>query len=216
MNSTLTDQSGSQVWVTRPVSTADMFPDEVFQKRIANKEDGSKYLYESWEQPVRIIFTNNKELRLQLINFNLKDNQFETESLGDTLFIFNNETIKKVETFNSSFVKLFNPKTGEDGFFQPLLVSDKLNFYKLPELHISKGVLNPLTQERSPDVLTKSVSYFYSKGNFNLQQVKLKKKHILNILSNKKKEIITYVETHKFDYSSEVDVVKILAFYNSL
>lgn len=215
MRSSLSSNSG--VYQTsRTVTTADMFPDEAFQKRLYNKEDGSRYLYDTWDRTSKIIFSNGKELKLKNINFNLKENRFETETLGDTLFIFNNEKVKMVYTSTETFIKMYNPKTHEAGFFESLLEVNKVSLFKLPELHVAKGVLNPLTQETTPDVLTRISTYFYSKNNSNLEELKLKKKHFLKAFSDKKSEINNFVKDNKLNYDSEEDIIKILTFYNSL
>jgi len=208
--------SGSQSWVTRPVSTADMFPDEAFQKSIYNKVDGSKYLYDTWEIPAIIVTTSNRELRLNNINFNLKDNQFETETLGDSLFIFNNSKIQYVETLTTTFIKLRHPRSNEMSFFEKLLDLKKISLYKHPELEITEGILNPLTQEKNPDVYKRAYSYFYSKNNSGFIEIKLKKKQILDAFPEKKKEIANFVKENKLSYNSEEDLIRIFTYYISL
>jgi hypothetical protein len=208
--------SGNQSWVTRPVSTADMYPEDAFQKSIYNKVDGTKYLYDTWEMPAIIVTTSNRELRLNNINFNLKDNQFETETLGDSLFIFNNSKIQYVETLTTTFIKLRHPKSNEMSFFEKLLDLNKMSLYKHPELEITEGVLNPLTQEKSPDVYKRIYSYFYSKNDSEFIEIKLKKKQILNAFSDKKKEIMNYVKEKKLGYNTEEHLIRILIYYNSL
>lgn len=215
MRSSLSSSS-AKFQTSRTVTTADMFPDEAFQKRLYNKEDGSRYLYDTWDRTSKIIFSNGKELKLKNINFNLKENRFETETLGDTLFIFNNEKVKMVYTSTETFIKMYNPKTREAGFFEPMLELNKVSLFKVPELHIVKGVLNPLTQETTPDVLTRISTYFYSKNDSNLEELKLKKKHILKTFSDKKNEISTFVKDNKLDYESEEDLIKIFTYYDSL
>lgn len=208
--------SGSQSWVTRPVSTVDMYPDEVFQKSIFNEVDGTKYLYDTWEMPAMIVTTSNRELRLNNINLNLKDNQFETETLGDSLFIFNNDKIQYVETLTTTFIKLRHPRSNEMSFFEKLLDLEKMSLYKHPELEITEGVLNPLTQVKSPDVYKRTYSYFYSKNNSGFIEIKLKKKQILNTLSDKKKEVMNFVKENKLGYNSQEHLIRILTYYNSL
>jgi len=208
--------SGSQSWVTRPVSTVDMYPDEVFQKSIFNEVDGTKYLYDTWEMPAMIVTTSNRELRLNNINLNLKDNQFETETLGDSLFIFNNDKIQYVETLTTTFIKLRHPRSNEMSFFEKLLDLEKMSLYKHPELEITEGVLNPLTQVKSPDVYKRIYSYFYSKNNSGFIEIKLKKKQILNALSDKKKEVMNFVKENKLGYNSQEHLIRILTYYNSL
>ncbi len=101
-------------------------------------------------------------------------------------------------------------------FFEKLLDLDKIALYKHPELHITDGVLNPLTQEKSPDVYTRIFSYFYSKNNSGFIEIKLKKKQILNAFSDKKKEIVNFVKEKNIGYNTEEDLLNILTYYNSL
>lgn len=213
--STLTGGAG-QSWATRPVSTADMFPDEVFQKSIYNKYEGSKYLYDSWEMPARIVTTNDKELRLSNINLNLKDNRFETGTLGDSLFIFNNDKIQYVETLFATYIKLKLPKSNEISFFERLLDLEHISLYKHPELKITDGILNPLTQEKKPDVYTRLSTYYFLKNNSDLKEIRLKKKDILNELSDKKDEVSDFAKENNLNYSLEEDLIKILTYYDSL
>ncbi|PWK19291.1 hypothetical protein [Xanthomarina spongicola] len=215
MTSTLST-TGSQSWATRPVTTADMFPDEVFQKSIFNKYEGTKYLYDTWEMPARIVTTSDRELRLNNINFNIKDNRFETETLGDSLFIFNSDKIQFVETLEATYIKLKIPNSNKIGFFEKLLDLKHITLYKHPELIITEGTLNPLTQIKSPDVYTRSDAYFYMKSKSSLNEIKLKKKSILRAFSNKEKEISSFVKENKLGYTTEEDLIKILTYYDSL
>src|SRR5690606_19931878 len=113
--------------------------------------------------------------------------------------------IKTVEISGVLFIKMTNPKTNELTFFETLLVSKKSSFFKMPELLVSNGVLNPLTQVLEPDVITKRYVYFYTNNNSSLIEIDLKKKSILKEFSDKKDEINDFVKEEKLNYGSEQD-----------
>jgi hypothetical protein len=200
----------------REGTAAEMLSHEVYNERTP-KNEGHVYLFDSWERVARIVSTKGNEITVNNINFNVEENRFETETINDSTFIFNNSMIKTVELKSgSSFIKMKNPETNETTFFETLLVLDKIVFYKMPELVVERGVLNPLTQETGPNVLTKEMVYFYTKNNSKLVEFDLKKKSILNEFSDKEKEISHFVKEKKLNYGSEKDVIRILTYYNSL
>ncbi|TYA53308.1 hypothetical protein [Formosa maritima] len=215
INSSLTGGEGFS-FVTRPVSTADGWPGEVHQKKIVNDYEGSIHLFDTWETTAMIVTNSGKELRINNLNFNLKDQRFETRILGDSLFIFNNDKIKYVQAQETSFIKLKNPKSNNVEFFETLLNLEHITLYKHAGLDIRNGILNPLTQQQLPDVYSTSFSYFYTKNNSNLLEIKLKKKDILKAFSNKKNEIIIHAKENDLWYDTEEGLIKILTYYNSL
>jgi hypothetical protein len=214
LTSTLT--GSGQGWLNREGSGAEALSDDVWKER-TKRQEGHVYLFDSWEREARIISTQGNELMLRNINFNVEENRFETETFNDSTFIFHNSKIKTVELITGeTFIKMVNPNTNKETFFETLIVSNKISFYKTPELLIARGVLNPLTQESEPDVISNRPVYFYTKDNSNLIEFDLKRKSILTEFSDKKDEISDFVKEKKLKYGDEKDVVKILKYYNSL
>ncbi len=67
-----------------------------------------------------------------------------------------------------------------------------------------------------PPSFVKEYIYFIKDKNNNLNEIRLKKKDILKILADKKKELEKYASSKKLSFNKEKDAIKIIDYYNSI
>lgn len=202
-------------WAQTSVSASQAFGD-VFKVRLFDDVQGSIYLYDSWQNTGKIVINKNNKFLLKNINFNLKDGNFETEISEDSIFVFNSKSIKEVQVSNKTFIKKFNYESQSEEFFELIYESDNILLYQKPILKKIQGVFNPLTQEKSPDVLDIDYRFYFEKDNSNVREIKLKRKDVLNCLSGKKQEISEFVKNKKLKYNNIDDLLRIFKYYDSI
>jgi hypothetical protein len=83
----------------------------------------------------------------------------------------------------------------------------------LKEPYVLKNTYNTASPNKKYVTLKK---YYILNKDRKYVSVKLKKKAILAVLSDKEKGLKKYVETQNLSYKDQKDVAKILAYYHSL
>lgn len=180
----------------------------IVSKPVKSQIEGSVYLFPTWSGNFVMQSKSGSRFTLDNLNYNIKTKELETKFSRDSVFQFNKNDLNFVY-YNSKTYKLFN---GE--LLQVLNVDGNYNFFKKFDVSVVDGVLNPLTQVTSPSFYKTKEEYLYLNGT-SLETLKLKKKFILKIFSDKEKEIKAFVSDEKLSYSNEDDVVKIFKFYFS-
>lgn len=180
----------------------------IVSKPVKSQIEGSVYLFPTWSGSFVMQSKSGSRFSLDNLNYNLKTKELETKFSRDSVFQFNKSNLNFVY-YNSKTYKVLN---GE--LLQVLNVDGNYNFFKKFDISVVDGVLNPLTQVTSPSFYKTKEEYLYLNGS-SLESLKLKKKYILKIFSDKEKEIKAFVSDEKLSYSNEDDVIKIFKFYFS-
>ncbi|RLJ61919.1 hypothetical protein CLV86_2312 [Lacinutrix venerupis] len=189
-----------------------------------------QWMYVNKEELVKgtpLVLENNRELtiytkdkkvyKIENGNYNSNEDKLVTEYKKDSIYMFGDSNINYAKLDNILLKKMNNIETNKSRFHFLLSQGEKITFTKSYQGEILKGSVNVLTKlKETNDRYYIKEDYFYSKDNYNVQEIKLKKKQILDIMSDFKKEIVSYVKKNNLSYKEEKDVIKIMKYYNSL
>lgn len=180
---------------------------------------GSSYLFDSWENTNFVHLNNaskgNETAKLQNVNFNVVDNRFSTKIGNNKVFNFNHDYFDYVIINNRRFETFFDPKTNKNRIYEVIgNIGDK-KFIKSFSTFIVKGKVSSYQTSVPVDKLKIKSQYFIKDKN-NFIEFKPKKKTILDLLSDKREEIISYVKKEKLSFKKEKDLSKMFMHYNTL
>jgi hypothetical protein len=191
---------------------------EVYNNNVNNSVDGSPYLYESWNNLSKIYY-KDKIYTINSFNYNLYADRFEAKLSSDSVFVINQESVKKVTVNNNVFSQYKDPESQKTSYFEELIDFDGYRFLRKYNTKIKEASTNPLTKEKlSNDQLIKFETYFLCQLNdHNLTQINLKKSSVQSLFSKEKLDFVNrFVKDNHLKYNDIKDVVKIVKYYNAL
>ncbi len=171
---------------------------------------GSFYLYEKWSHASTIETETGKKYEINNLNFDLDEEKFLSKFSKDSVYVYQN--LSRVVINNRVF------KSIDDKFYQTLSDEGAVVLLKNFSGKLKKTVVNKMTNQIvKPAQYVKVEKYFVQKnGEDNLVKLSLKKSKILKALSDKKKEVKAFVSKNNLSYDNEIDVIKIVNYYNTL
>lgn len=184
---------------------------------VVNELEGTYYLFENWKNRAIVYDLNNKAYNLPNCNFNIESNSVEAQldEVKDEIFAFNSRDIQKVEFGDQLFVKK-NSNKGSNQLLEVIHQGEKMALYKEYETSILKASVNPMTLKKiGKDKIVKNSIYYIEKTN-KLEEIKIKKSTVLNLMGDKKNEIKSYIKENKLSLSEDIDLSKIFQYYNTL
>lgn len=184
---------------------------------VANDIDGSYYLFNNWFNNAIIYDLSNKAYNLPNCNFNIESNSVEAQldDVKDKIYAFNSGDIIKVEFGNRLFVKK-NSNKGANQLLEVIHEGEKMSVYKEYESSISKATVNPMTlQKMGKDKVVIKSNYYVEKDG-KIEEFKLKKSSLLNLMANKKNEVKSFIKENKLSTSKDEDLAKIFQYFNTL
>ncbi|RYE27173.1 MAG: hypothetical protein EOP45_02050 [Sphingobacteriaceae bacterium] len=138
-----------------------------------------------------------------------KGNNDETLSFVDAVkeFTIQNNELKY---YKNGYKDI--PGTSKNTFFE-VLANGTLQLLKKTKVYImeNKDYGSAVTTKS----YTKDIKYYIVSGD-NAQQIKNDKKSLLNVLDDKKDQIEEYIKSNKSNLKSDVDLAKIVNYYNTL
>ena len=169
--------------------------------------EGSVFLFSTWNNSYVIESVQGNSFSINNLNYNIETTEIESKFSKDSIFQFNKADISFIHVNNRKY-KILNNE-----LYEVLFLGNKCSLFKNFKISTRKGVFNPLTQVTSADVYMRKSEYFYM-NNGGLMEFKLKKKDILNIMSDIQNDVNTFVSKNNLSYSEEEDIVKIFKNFN--
>lgn len=170
---------------------------------------GSRYLFSTWDGNYIIQSIQGIRYNLNSLNYNLESKKLESLLSKDSIFELRSSQVDFILANNKKY------KVVNEELFQELN-SGKYKIYKQFNVKVKDAFVNPMTkQESSPAQYTQTEKLFYFKDGI-LMPLKLNKKEVLGILSDKEAEVVKFAKEKDFSFSKEVDVIKIVNYYNTL
>lgn len=179
--------------------------------KIENKEIlGSFYLFKDWNSNSKIKTFTNKTYKIDNLNFDLDEGKFLSKISNDSMYVY--KSLKEISIQGKKFININNRyyevlKTGK-----PYLLIK--NYYGVLKPAITNKMTNQLI--KAPEYVAKIKYYLTDETNSKLNEIHLKKSSILKLLNTKKKDINNYVKNNDLSFKKEVDLIKIVDYYNSL
>ncbi|MGB1211113.1 MAG: hypothetical protein ACPG41_06795 [Lacinutrix venerupis] len=165
-----------------------------------------------------VIFTkDDKVYKIENGNYNAKLDKLVTEYTKDSIYVFGDKNIAHAKLDNVVLRKFNDTESNKSRFHFVLSQGEKLTLTKAYFSTIKEGTINVMTKlKETSDKYILNDDYYISKDNSTVEKIRLKKKHLLNVMSDAKKEIADYVKRNDLSYKEEDDVIKIIKYYNTL
>lgn len=177
--------------------------------------EGSPYLTEEW-QTADILLKNGKTIPALPVRYNVNENKMVYQDKGKTYVVGTPDSISEIKFSDKIFI--YRPyskgKTTGKSFFE--IVSrgkvSLLNRYEIELLHANYSMQFDTGYKN--DRLSLNQQLYLQKGD--QVAVPYKKSTLLEVLSDKNKEVTQFMKKEKLSLSDKEDLNKILAFYNQL
>ena len=167
---------------------------------------GSPYLFDDFKNTGVLELISGEKYNINNININIYKAQFVSEQGKDSIFIFRN--VKKATIQFKEYSQI------ENNIYQLLVVGNNISFLKKEYKVIKRQVQDKL----SPEIVKwKLIEDYYLQVDGDLIQVKLRKKDFFNYLDKMKvSDLKKYIKANKLSVKKEIDLIKILHYYNSI
>jgi hypothetical protein len=175
---------------------------------------GNIYVFEDWNNK-SILSIGDKVYRLTNINLNMKTDMFEAKVGKDSMFAFNTSNIDYIIIKNRKFKSFYVSKNEKNRNFELIYDGDKIKLLKGYEVGIKYNDPDPLMVKKNVDNYFTTKTYYIKTGD-RIEQIKLKKKDILNIFGSKANVVGKFVKDNKLSYKKEKDLNKIFIYHGSL
>ncbi|AFK04263.1 hypothetical protein Emtol_3130 [Emticicia oligotrophica DSM 17448] len=187
---------------------------------------GTPYFIDEWLTGTLLFINGSTGTKTHLLKYNTHTKELMMKRpQGDSIIIFPNQitafTINDAaKSINYPFVKVENLKA--DGGTVPVcflmvLYKNKSSLLK----YVSKNVLKANYQggyssDRRYDSYIDNSQYFIRKADNSLVKVRLKKGSVIDALEDKKAQVEEYIKKENLSFKNDIDIAKVLAFYDSL
>ena len=172
------------------------------------------YFYPTYNNTAVIETTTNRKYTISNINLNVYTNRFDSKMPGDSVYVFDNKSIKSIKINNKRYVAYLDSESDKYTMFQVIYESDKFSLLRKDKI-ISKEIRDPLNINPPKMSYVKVVNYFVKKED-GIENISLKKKSILEVLKDKKSKVSNYAKKYKLSYKNENDLQKLFKYYGSL
>ena len=180
--------------------------------------DGSPYLFKSWNNPSKIIY-ENKEFPIDIFNYNIYSERFESKLSEDSIFIINPRNVKNILINDKLFGRYLDPEFQRNSYFEEIIKIEDYILLKKYVVKIKKGSINPLTKEKLTNdaLVMDEIYYLCDFKDMTLKKTKLKKSTFLQLLKKGNIDDINgFVKINKLKYNDVDDIKKIVQYYNTL
>ena len=131
------------------------------------------------------------------------------------MFVFNTSNINHIFINNRKFKSFYFLKEDKNKNFEIIYDGKVIKILKGYEVGIKYNEPDPLMVKKNVDNYFTTVTYYIRKEE-GIKQIKLKKKTVLGLLSDKASFVSKFVKENKLSYKNEKDINKIFIFYDSL
>ena len=175
---------------------------------------GDIYVFKGWNNRSKIVI-GDQVYKLSNINLNIKTDKFEAKVGKDSMFVFNTSNINHIFINNRKFKSFYFLKEDKNKNFEIIYDGKVIKILKGYEVGIKYNEPDPLMVKKNVDNYFTTVTYYIRKEE-GIKQIKLKKKTVLGLLSDKASFVSKFVKENKLSYKNEKDINKIFIFYDSL
>ncbi|MDC1470037.1 hypothetical protein N8341_02385 [Flavobacteriaceae bacterium] len=181
----------------------------------AAKIQGTFYLLEDWVSKGYLTRIDGKVVTVLGLNYDTKSDAFVVKVSNDSIFKFNDTTIKEVNLGNMKFRRYSNVMNAKQSYLEVLANTNDIEILKYHGKQIKLGVKNPMTQASTPDKYVDVKRVFFKKGN-KVTETKLSKKQFYKLFDDKSNLIKAYVSKNRMSLKDDKNLQKILNYYNTL
>jgi hypothetical protein len=184
----------------------------VYFRNPPSKLKGSYHLFEDWDHLGIIKTTQDKSFKIENINFNIKDNRYESKIGNDSIFVFDLENVDYLLIDYRKFRSYNLPKNDANVIMEVIVDHSAFALLKEYKIDIKIGEPHPLMLEPTTDEYIIKSSYYIKRGN-GIEKFKLSKKNILGLVSKENvKKMEQFVKENKLSYKKDKDVNQMLTY----
>ena len=180
-----------------------------------NKQiQGNPYAFEKWENR-GVLFVDGKRYRFNDINFNMRTNTIESQIVKDSIYIFDLSNVDYAYINNRKFKSYYFPKKRKNEIFEMLYDGEGFKFLIDYEVGIKRPVVDP-AMVRKPVARYFTTERFYVKRLNNIEEISLKKKHIMHLFKGKSNQMSNYIKINKLSFKRKENLKKMFEYYSKL
>ncbi len=185
---------------------------------------GNPYLFNEWK-PGNIYLSDNKLIKNVNIKYDIyADNLFYLNSSSGDSLIINRAMIDKFEIIDEAPGEIYvmekmslKPEKSDKDKFVRILYSGKSKFIlRYVKMLIKATYKGPYPTGNRYDEFCDSKQYYFLSDEGTITKVKLNKKSVIKLLSDKEKEIKAFVNEQGLAMDNERNVAKVFEYYDSL
>lgn len=186
---------------------------------IAYGISGTPYVYDDFIKG-NIFYANRLRVNGKLLNYDCYNDRWEY-SAGNSVYLLNSRQIDYFEIFPGQdmtvlFKQVFIEKLKKQVFLQ-ILYNDNSTLYKRYFKEFREADYGgAYSQDRRYDEYHDRQSYYLKTADNDLQMLKPKKNSVLEIMEDKREELEKYIKKENPDLKTEVGLVQLIRFYDSL
>jgi hypothetical protein len=210
----ITIKSGSDLSEQRPVGSIDNSGTGLIGYTSGLGKESSLF-FKDW-LPGTVVLTDNKVITDRMLRYDIYHRQMQFAFNGDTAAFGKPEEVRSITFDHNTFVyDEFLCKDGMRKDYLEVLVNGDCRLllyrcitYKLVEECTIPGAENPKEE------YFQTKKYFLSKNNQVAVPFPTKKEDVIELLSDKGKDIKSFMQENKTKLTDEQDLIKLLNFYN--
>ena len=178
--------------------------------------DGSPYLWEGWKTGC-VIFQNKKSIDSLLLRYNAYKEEMQFQMNNKIYIIGVPDSLSSININQRTFIyRGFTDKGIVKKSYFEVLSKGNAQIYVRHLIQIRESNYNAvLDAGEKNDQMEQVETYFIKKGD-SIVFIDKKGKNILQLLSDKSKDVIDFVKQNHFSYTDKKDLCRIAEYYNSL
>lgn len=176
--------------------------------------EGSKYLYDDWENVGVLETAKNKKYRITNLNYDVERDVFVSKVSKDSVHVFNTVNFKKIVINNKNFKVVDKIQENGSMFMEIIGETNDFSLLKDYKLTIREGIFSPTSGKENDEYV---ISYkYYVEKNGELSRIKFKKSDLLKVFGSKADEMKSFAKSNKLSYSKDKDVKKMFLHLNKI
>ena len=180
---------------------------------------GTPYIFREFKKG-NVYYSNLQRISGILLNYDCHGNQLQYLS-GGSVYLLNSTQIEYFEVdpgqdSSKLFQQVFVEKLKKRIFLQVLYNDSTILYKRFYKDFKEADYGGAYSQDRRYDEYHDRHSYYLKRTETDLQQLRPKKKFILEVLADRSKEVEQYLKQEKINFKSDADIVQLVRYYDSL
>ncbi len=212
---TRTLKSGSDLSTQRPVGSAENSGSGIFEAKTNLGEESSIY-FNDWS-PGTVVLKDKSLITDRLLRYDIYHRQMQFILQHDTAAFGDPEEVESITFDNNTFVfDEFVCKDGNRKDYLELLVDGncRLLLYRCISQKFI-GTCNEVGSENTATQYYQTLKYFVSKNGSVAIPLPESKNEVVELLSDKNKDIKSFMKNNKIKLTDEADLKMLIGYYNT-
>lgn len=177
--------------------------------------DGTPLAFEEGNNKLILVANDGTKFNIPNGNYNAQSDQFVSVLSKDSVYVMNSLNID-FALLNNKKMKRFSGEKERARYYEVLASNKDVYILKRRQAKIKPGGINKMTQARTSNDRYYLVEDLYIKNGEELGELKLKKKLISELFSDKQSQIKSFIKENDLNIKDEPDFIKIFNYYSTL